>query len=231
MMGREMTGPDAAEVKARSTRLVCFAVKEEAAFFQHSAGARADVQLLITGMGRKNAGGAFLQALSVALPRFVLTCGFAGGLDPDLKCGEVIYETDDSAELRQALARSGARAGRFHCVDSVAVTAASKLDLRRQTGADGVEMESGAIRAIAREKGIPSVTIRVILDTAGEDLPLDFNRLMTPDMRMDPVKLGLSLARAPGKIPGLVRFGKRTQLAARALARALEQVLAQSEPL
>jgi hypothetical protein len=71
----------------------------------------------------------------------------------------------------------------------------------------------------------------VILDTAGEDLPLDFNRLMTPDMRMDPVKLGLSLARSPGKIPGLIRFGRQTQMASRALARALERVLAQNEPL
>jgi adenosylhomocysteine nucleosidase len=231
MMGKEKTGPAAAKATAGSTRLVCFAVKEEAAFFRPWARSQADVQLLITGMGNKNAKDAFLQSLSVALPRLVLTCGFAGGLDPDLKCGEVICETDDSAGLQRALAQSGMRAARFHCADSVAVTAATKLDLRRQTGADSVEMESGAIRAIAREKGIPSATLRVILDTAGEDLPLDFNRLMTPDMRMDSVKLCLSLARAPGKIPELIRFGKRTQMAARALARALEQVLAHYEPL
>jgi adenosylhomocysteine nucleosidase len=214
-----------------AARLVCFAVKEEAIFFRPWAGSQADVQLLITGMGRENAEQAFLQTLSGGLPRLVLTCGFAGGLDPDLKSGDVVYETDDSAELEQALTRSGARAGRFHCADLVAVTAASKQELRRQTGAAGVEMESGAIRTIARKKGIPSATLRVILDTAGEDLPLDFNRLMTPDMRMDPVKLGLSLARAPGKIPGLIRFGKQTRMAARALSRVLEQVLTHNEPL
>jgi adenosylhomocysteine nucleosidase len=230
MTDRDRTDPAAAEAKTGLARLVCFAVKEEAAFFRPWARSQADVQLLITGMGHRNAKEKLLQALSVALPRLVLTCGFAGGLDPDLRCGEVIYETDDSAELQQALARSGIRAGRFHCVDSVAVTAVSKLELRRQTGADGLEMESGTIRASAREKGIPSATLRVILDTAGEDLPLDFNRLMTPDMRMDPVKLGLSLARSPGKIPGLIRFGKRTRMAARALASALEQVLAHNEP-
>jgi len=231
MTDGDRKGRAAAEARAKSTRLVCFAVKEEAVFFRPWASSRADVQLLITGMGRKNSEEAFLRALAVAIPRLVLTCGFAGGLDPDLKCGDVVWETDDSAGLQLALARSGVRAGRFHSVDSVAVTAASKRDLRRQTGADGVEMESGAIRAIAREKGIPSATLRVILDTAGEDLPLDFNRLMTPDMRMDPVKLGLSLARSPGKIPGLIRFGRQTQMASRALARALERVLAQNEPL
>jgi len=231
MTGSDKKGPAAAEEKAGSTRLVCFAVKEEAVFFRSWAGSQANVQLLVTGMGRKNAKESFLRAISITWPRFVLTCGFAGGLDPNLKCGELVYESDDSTELQQALARSGVRVGRFHCVDSVAVTAASKRDLRRQTGADGVEMESGAIRDIAREKGIPSATLRVILDTAEEDLPLDFNRLMTPDMRMDPIKLGLFLARSPGKIPGLIRFGKRTQVAARALAGALEKVLAHNEPV
>jgi adenosylhomocysteine nucleosidase len=229
MTDRDSTDRAGAEAGKGSSRLVCFAVKEEAVFFRPWASSRADVQLLITGMGRKNAKESFLKALSVTLPRFVLTCGFAGGLDPNLKCGEIIYETD-SAALQQVLAGSGLRAGRFHCVDSVAVTASSKFDLHRQTGADAVEMESGAIRAIAREKGIPSATIRVISDTAEEDLPLDFNQLMTPGMRMDPVKLGLSVARSPGKIPGLIRFGRRTRMAAQALANALERVLAHNEP-
>lgn len=231
MTGREMTGQAASKPSAGSARLVCFAVKEEAVFFRPWANSRADVQILITGMGRKNAQESFLNALAGSKPRLVLTCGFAGGLDPGLKCGDVIYETDDAAGLKSALAGSGVRAGRFHCVDSVAVTSASKGELRRQTGADAVEMESGVIRAIACEEGIPGATLRVILDIAGENLPLDFNSLMTPDMRMDPIKLGLFLARSPGKIPVLIRFRKQTQMAARSLARALERVLAHSEPL
>lgn len=171
MTNREKILAGAAEASAGSIRLVCFAVKEEAAFFRPWASTRPDIQLLVTGMGRKNAVEAFLKALSSGRPRWVLTCGFAGGLDPALKCGDVVYETDDAAGLQESLARSGVRAGRYHCVDSVAVTAASKLELRRQTGADSVEMESGAIRALALEKGIPSATLRVILDAAGEDLP------------------------------------------------------------
>ncbi len=230
MMGAEMTCPAPVGSRTGSTRLICFALKEEAAFFQPRARSRADVQILITGMGRKNAEEAFLKALAGGKPRWVLTCGCAGGLDPRLRCGDVVYETDDTGDLGMALAGSGARPGEFHCVDSVAVTAASKAELRRQTGAAGVEMESGAIRAIARKQGIPSATLRVILDTAGEDLPLDFNSLMTPDMRMAPMKLGLSLARSPGKIPVLIRFRKQTQMAARALAKALERVLDQNEP-
>jgi len=55
MTGSDKKGPATAEDKAGSTRLVCFAVKEEAVFFRSWAGSQANVQLLVTGMGRKNA--------------------------------------------------------------------------------------------------------------------------------------------------------------------------------
>jgi adenosylhomocysteine nucleosidase len=210
----------------RATKLVCFAVKEEAVFVRPWAGTRPDIQLLVTGMGKQNTEAAVLCALAKKPPALVLTCGFAGGLYPALKSGDLVFETDGPLALSEALAKAGARASRFHCAESVAVTVASKQRLRQETGADVVEMESAVIRAIAREKGIPSATLRVVLDTAGEDLPLDFNQLMTPGMKLDPLKLAMAVAKAPGRIPALIRFQKQTQLAARALSQGLQVVLA-----
>ena len=179
----------------------------------------------VTGMGRENAARGSEKALEIR-PGMVLTCGFAGGLDPALPGGTVVFDADPGFPLVDRLAAAGAVAVRFHCADHVAVTVAEKAALRRSTGADAVEMESSVIRAMCRERGIPSATVRVVSDAAGEDLPLDFNALMTPGMDLHFGKLAWCLVRSPGKIPELIRFQKRVSRAAEQLAQTLVQLLA-----
>jgi adenosylhomocysteine nucleosidase len=200
--------------------LVCFAVKEEAKFFK-----TANCRVLITGMGQKNAIEILQRVLASARPGLVLTCGFAGGLNPGLSLGDIVFTADDSAGLNEKLIDLGAQPGVFHCADRVAITVAEKISLRQSTGADVVEMESSALRALCREKKIPAATIRVISDTAHEDLPLDFNKLMTPDYRLSMAKLLGKLLREPSKIPQLMEFQKRTVFAARRLAELLEKLV------
>ena len=205
--------------------LVCFAVKEEAAPFRRLIGARKDITVLVTGMGRINAGRSVRAALSPVKPGLVLTCGFAGGLNPELTTGTIVFSTDDAGDLSKALLACGAHPTRFHCASRVATTAAEKEALRKETGTDAVEMESGTIRALCRERGIPSATVRVISDTAGEDLPLDFNRLMTPEHQLDFGKLAWAIVCSPGKLRGLLRLQRQTKAAAERLAVALLRVI------
>src|SRR5581483_6390384 len=110
-------------------------------------------------------------------PKLVITCGFAGGLNPGLKIGDVLYETLNQKPEIQNLAAVAAKPAKFHCADRIATTVAEKKQLRERTGADVVEMESAAIHAVCEERNIPCITVRVISDTADEDLPLDFNTL------------------------------------------------------
>jgi adenosylhomocysteine nucleosidase len=211
------------------TTLVCFALKEEAAPLRKVAAGIPGTAILIAGVGRQNAERSVRRFLDACSPKLVLTCGFAGGLDPKLKLGEVVFEMADSvpAEWEEKLLAAGAKPVKFFCASRVATTAAEKQKLRQDTGADAVEMESAAIHAVCRERGLPCVTVRVISDPAGEDLPLDFNVLTKPDQSLDFMKLALAIAKSPWKIGGLLALQKHTSLAARQLAAVLKQVISQ----
>src|SRR5262249_4046001 len=127
--------------------------------------------------------------------------------------------------LAHALQKSGAQSAAFHCAGHVATTAREKRVFREQTGADAVEMESGIVCRFCSQQGIPSAIVRVILDTALEDLPLDFNALMNSRQELAPGKLALALAKQPQKIVELLRLQRRSAAAARALARVLTRVV------
>ena len=84
--------------------LVTFAVKEEARFFKRPPG----VRVLITGMGRANSEDSIYWALDKVAPRLVITCGFAGGLNPALRSCDVVYQADEESRLRDVLNEAGA---------------------------------------------------------------------------------------------------------------------------
>ena len=205
--------------------LLCFALKEEAAPFQKMAADKSEISVLITGIGRKNTGKSLREFLTTNSPKLVLTCGYAGGLNPDLKLGEVIFEIGNrKSEIGNKLLAAGAKPVKFFRADRIAITVAEKKKLREKTCADAVEMESEVIHAICREHGIQCVTVRVILDTANEDLPLDFNQLCKPDMRLDYSKLLWTVAKSPGKIGALQQLQKNCQFAADQLAAVLDKI-------
>jgi adenosylhomocysteine nucleosidase len=220
--------------------LVCFALKEEAAPFHKVAAQRPGVFTIIVGIGRQNAEKSVRRFLASCSPELVLTCGFAGGLNPDLKIGDVVFElpltpslsssdgervAQPGEELSAKLLAAGAKPVKFFCTDRIATTVAEKKTLREQTGADAVEMESAAIHAVCAEKNIPCATVRVVSDTADEALPLDFNALAKADKSLDFGKLAWAIARSPGKIGALMALQKKTQLAAQQLAEVLSKIL------
>lgn len=73
-----------------------------------------------------------------------------------------------------------ARAGRFVTVPLVLWRAREKGEVAAATGAVGLDMESAAVGAAARERQIPFVIIRAVSDLVDEDLPLDFNLFLKP---------------------------------------------------
>ena len=204
--------------------LVRFALKEEAGAFRKLAVGRKHVAILLTGLGRKNAEKSVREFLKENSPHHVFTCGFAGGLSPELETGDVIFFTDDAA-MAPRLAAAGASPVKFHCAARIVTTAAEKTELRRITNADAVEMESEAIQTVCRARGIPCATVRAISDAAGEDLPLDFNQVAKADQNLDYARLAWTLAKSPGRIPALLRLQKHARFAAEELGKVLAQVV------
>lgn len=210
-------------MSASSETLLCFAVKQEAQPFIRLCTA-GNVRTLVTGMGPANAQRAVESELARVQPRLVISAGFAGGLAPELPTGTVLVCSAD-AQLNRLCQAAGAKPGRFHCAPRVATTVREKCALREQTGADAVDMESGIIGTLCDKQGITYGAVRVILDSAGEDLPLDFNALMNSEQALAPTKLALALGRRPWKVPALLRLQRRLAAAALALARILVQVV------
>lgn len=198
---------------------------EEAGPFKKQCGER--VPVFFTGIGRFNAEKAVRDYLKNQSPGLLFTCGFAGGLEPGLKVGDVVYELSVNIgdSLKAKLTAAGARPAKIVCVDKIATTAKEKQALRGQTGADAAEMESGAVQAICRERGIACVTVRVISDAADEDLPLDFNQFLTPDKTLDMGKLMMAVAKAPWKMGALMDLQKKTKVAAQQLAEVLMKII------
>jgi hypothetical protein len=217
--------------------LICFALKEEAAPFHKIAAAHPGVVTIIVGIGRQNAEKSVRSFLNATSPKLVFTCGFAGGLNPDLKLGDVVFEIGNrKSEIGnqletphvvsyEKLVAAGAKPAKFFCADRIATTVAEKKALRAETGADVVEMESAAIQLVCAERGIPCITVRVISDTANEDLPLDFNALAKPDKSLDFGKLAWAIAKSPGKIGALMALQKKTSFAANQLSAVLAKVI------
>jgi len=201
---------------------VCFALPEEAGPFRKACGA--DVPVFFTGIGKANAEKAAREYLAGHAPGLLLTCGFAGGLETRFKVGDVVFETSNEA-IRAKLVAAGAKAAKIFCADKIASTAAEKKKLRDETGADAAEMESGAIQIICCERGIPCATVRVISDTANEDLPLDFNEFLTPEKKLDMSKLMLTVAKKPWKMGALMELQKKTKIAAERLGDVLMKTI------
>ena len=76
--------------------LLTFAVKAESRPFERLIGTNPDLRVVLTGIGQQNAAKAICKALTEDSPDFVLTCGFAGGLNPELASGTVVFSVDEN---------------------------------------------------------------------------------------------------------------------------------------
>ncbi len=139
------------------------------------------VAVVLTGTGRARAQRGAEVLLDGHRPRWIVSAGFGGALDPSLRRNDVVLarEVVNLEGRRFAIdltvppgsESEGLRTGRLLTVDEIVRTAAEKAELRRRFEADLVDMETSAVAALCGDRGIPFLSVRVVSDEAGIDLP------------------------------------------------------------
>jgi adenosylhomocysteine nucleosidase len=143
-----------------------------------------DVAWCVAGVGEKPAGLAARLLVLGHRPRRLISAGFAGGLDPAIPRGAVVRAnrvmSERTGEILPLAAAGAAASGMILTTGGVVESAAAKRALHAETGAAIVDMETHAVAAVARDEGLPCVSVRVVSDDAGSDLPREVAALARP---------------------------------------------------
>jgi nucleoside phosphorylase len=192
-----------------------------------------EICALLTGIGGKKA---WVNATRIIWGGEVDLCissGLAGSLRVEHLVGEVVVAREvegmswklrlpcDAGMVEMAV-RSGAKEVQLvYSVDRVIVDANEKSELGRI--ADVVDMESGDVLYEARAFGARVVAIRAISDASDEDMPIDFNRVVSNEGDVSIPKVLGEVLKRPTSLPSLVRFGRQSRAAAEKLAIVLDR--------
>lgn len=157
----------------------------------------------------------------------------AGGLDPSLIAGTLLLPHAVIADNGQAIETSrpwrerlsAAISSRLTPVSGKLATAgqavasiAEKAALFRETGAAAVDMESFGIAQVAIACRVPFLAVRVIVDTAADELSGAVKRAANAEGHLSMWRLLGGLALAPADLPALLRLARRYRSAASSLA-------------
>lgn len=165
----------------------------------------ANAVLRVAGMGGTNATCA-AQALLLDNVNALASWGFCGALDATLPAGalalpatlvgasgNVVFRTDSDWRARlcdrlTASTRLSVTTGPMLAHDSVLRKPDEKRQLQRTSAAVTVDMESAAIAIIARQAGLPFITVRSVSDTANSRLPSTAMAMLGRDGQLRPLR-------------------------------------------
>lgn len=192
------------------------------------------VALIHSGPGRKAARQATQLLMEGHRPSWVVSAGFAGALSAELKRNDLVLateiveeETADriAVDVRVDEGDSGPRAGRLITVDRIIRTAAEKAELGRRHDADIVDMETSAVARLCGERNQRFLSVRVVSDDAGSDLPPE---ILTILGRSGGYRVGAAVGaiwKRPSSVFDLLGLREHAMEAADRLAKALGEIV------
>ena len=191
-----------------------------------------DALLTVSGMGWDAAQAGALR-LAEAGATALASFGTAGGLDPALRCGTVLVPREVAMADEPAVAtdprwREAVRTALpRRCIVSDAPLLTSRVPIGarldkalawRESGCAAVDMESAAIARFAAAAAVPFMVLRVVVDTAADELPA----AVLAASRGGEVQVGrlvLGLALAPWSIGAVRDLARRFRIACDELSR------------
>jgi len=193
--------------------------------------AESEVIILLTGIGAKKINPETMRTVFSDKMDVCISSGLAGALKSEYQLADILAAqrvangTGNSAACDHSLLAVASEAGAktvtcFHTADHVVLDAQEKRELGKT--ADAVEMESADILFSAKAMGAKIIAIRGISDVSSENLPLDFNRVTTDSGEVSIPRVLVELALRPQSMPGLIRFGRNSRVAAEKLCRFLD---------
>ena len=174
----------------------------------------------------------------------LVSWGVAGGLDPLLEPGAVLLPTEvisadgsrypvapvwRERQLAAIAASCRVAAGPLLCVGRPIDSIEDKMRARRATGAVAVDMESLAVAAVARDRRLPFLAVRAIVDAAGDTLP----RAVVAASRGGRLRLATlaaGIVRSPAELVSLIGLARRYRAARASLTAVARAGLAAAPP-
>lgn len=201
--------------------VICVAMPEEARIFRsilrrpHPSPAVPPLQIWTTGVGPELAGKNFSQYLASApsYPKAVVISGFAGGLNPSLRSGDMVLQGNfDQFPGVDRFTHECLIRGNYLTTNKIITSAQEKQFLFHSTQHDAVDMESSVLLDKCQSYGIPGIVLKAISDAAHEDLPLDFSQFLDRSGRLNYFQLAVRIAKKPTVLPSLMDLGSRSNV-------------------
>ena len=161
-----------------------------------------------------------------------LLCGFAGGLDPTLRPGDVV-QLDRALDEEGSTVELNQRPEPRHAaltLDRAATTPADKAALFDQTGALIADMETLPHGVTVTNAGLPMIAVRAVLDDAWTAIPAASVKWLKPDGRPNLWRVLLWLATRPWELGTLIGLGVAQRRAGKRLASATARLIDDLDP-
>ncbi len=179
--------------------------------------------LVCGGIGPEAARRAAEAVVAICQPELLVSAGFAGALNTRLRVGQIclpgrVIDAKDSSSREIALGQG------------ILVSAASiagieqKAKLARAYDAQAVDMEAATVARVAEIHGIGFAAVKAISDESNFEMPR-MEQFVAGDGRFRRAAFAGYVAVRPWLWPRLIRLGRDSAKASRALCRELERYI------